>query len=96
MKEVYPEYAADVDFYAVGVHPGIVEDITALEDYRREQGHPWPVATAPGQVMADLGVTIQSTKLAFNSRGVITYREGMGLGDDETWRQVFGGLAEPQ
>ena len=59
-----------------------------------QNGHPWPVATAPGQVMADLGVTIQSTKIAFDSRGMITYREGMGQGNDEEWRQVFTELAE--
>jgi hypothetical protein len=44
--------------------------------------------------MADLGVTIQSTKIAFDSRGMITYREGMGQGNDEEWRRVFTELAE--
>jgi hypothetical protein len=94
MKEIYPEYAEDVAFYAVGVHPGIIEDIATLENHRLANGHLWPVATAPGQVMADLGVTIQSTKIAFDSRGMITYREGMGQGNDEEWRRVFTELAE--
>ena len=69
MQDIYPDYAEAVDFYAIGVHPGIVEDITVLEAYRREQGHPWPVTTADPQVMAELGVTIQSTKIAFDSQG---------------------------
>ncbi len=95
MKDIYPQYAGDVDFYAIGVHPGIVEDITTLETYRAERDHPWPVATAPAQVMADLGVTIQSTKIAFDREGMITYREGMGQGDDQEWRRVFTELSQP-
>lgn len=96
MKDIYPQYADDVDFYAIGVHPGIVEDIETLETYRAERGHPWPVATAPARVMAELGVTIQSTKIAFDSQGTIVYREGMGLGSDEEWHQIFGELSQPQ
>lgn len=93
MGEIYPDYAEEVAFYAVGVHPGIVEDLATLERYRRERGQPWPVAVAPRQLLADLNVTIQSTKIAFDGSGVITYREGMGRGDDATWRQVFAELA---
>ncbi len=93
MQDIYPDYAEAVDFYAIGVHPGIVEDITVLEAYRREQGHPWPVTTADPQVMAELGVTIQSTKIAFDSQGTIIYREGMGQGDDAEWRRIFTELA---
>ena len=96
MKDIYPQYSEDVDFYAIGVHPGIVEDIEVLETYRAERGHPWSVATAPSQVMADLGVTIQSTKIAFDSQGTIVYREGMGLGSDEEWHRIFTELSQPQ
>ena len=93
MGDIYPDYAEEVAFYAVGVHPGIVEDLATLERYRQERGHPWPVAVAPRQLLADLNVTIQSTKIAFDGSGVITYREGMGRGDDATWRRVFAELA---
>ena len=96
MKDIYPLYAQDVDFYAIGVHPGIVEDMETLESYRAERNHPWPVATAPSQVMAELGVTIQSTKIAFDGGGEITYREGMGEGDDEEWHRVFTELSQSQ
>ena len=96
MKEIYPQYADEVDFYAIGVHPGIVEDIATLEEYRAERDHPWPVATAPSEVMAELGVTIQSTKIAFDSQGTIIYREGMGQGSDEEGHRVFTELSESQ
>ncbi|CAI8030899.1 hypothetical protein GBAR_LOCUS17534 [Geodia barretti] len=96
MKDIYPQYADNVDLFAIGVHPGIVEDINTLETYRSERDHPWPVATAPSQVMAELGVTIQSTKIAFDSQGTIVYREGMGLGSDEEWHRVFTELSQSQ
>lgn len=93
LQAIYPDYAPEVAFYAVGVHPGIVEDLSTLERYRRERGHPWPVAVAPRQLLAALNVTIQSTKIAFDRQGTITYREGMGQGDDAAWREVFAALA---
>ena len=96
MKDVYPQYADEVDFYAIGVHPKVYEDIDLLEKFRVERGHPWPVATAPSEVMAELGVTIQSTKIAFDSRGTIIYREGMGQGSDEQWHRVFTELSQSQ
>ena len=93
LQAIYPDYAPEVAFYAVGVHPGIVEDLAVLENYRQERGHPWPVAVAPRQLLADLNVTIQSTKIAFDAQGTITYREGMGQGNAAAWREVFAALA---
>lgn len=93
MKGIYPAYAEQVAFYAVGVHPGVVEDLATLERYRWERGHLWPVATGESRMMSDLKVTIQSTKIAFDRDGMITYREGMGRGDDATWHRVFAELA---
>lgn len=94
MKEIYPDYADDVEFYAVGLHPGLQEEMVVLKAYKEQQGYPWPVATARRDLMAKLGVTIQSTKIAFDSNGTITYREGMGHGDDNAWRQVFTELSQ--
>jgi len=51
-----------------------------------------PVAHRPSMVAA-FKVTRQSTKVAFDSTGVITYREGYGRGNEETWRRVFEELA---
>ncbi len=97
MKDVYPEYAEQVNFYAVGTFSKAIESIEKLESYRVKRGHPWPVANpASSQILADLNVTIQSTKIAFDSRGVIIYRDGFGKGDPATWRQVFMELAQPQ
>jgi len=94
MKEIYPDYADDVGFYAVGLHPGLKEEMVVLKAYKEQHGYPWVVATARSELMAELGVTIQSTKIAFDSNGTITYREGMGAGDDEAWRRVFTELSQ--
>ena len=79
--------------YGVGVHYGISEDIDTLEMYREKNGYPWPVATASPRILMDMGVTVQSTKLAFDSEGIITYRGEMGQGPDAEWREVFAELA---
>lgn len=96
MKEIYPHYAGDVAFYAVGLHPGLKEEMAVLTAHKEQQGYPWPVATASAELMPLLGVTIQSTKIAFDSNGMITYREGMGAGNDETWHAVFLELSQSQ
>jgi hypothetical protein len=91
LKSIYPENAGQVAFYAVGSDP--TEGITALEAYRERHGYPWPVATAAGTALRDLGVQTQSTKVAFDGRGVIIYRDGYGQGGPDRWRQVFQELA---
>ena len=91
LKSIYPEYADRVDFYAVGSDP--TESLKVLEAYRQQQGYPWPVAEAVGTTLRDLKVQVQSTKLAFDSQGVIVYRDGYGQGGPDRWRQVFQELA---
>ena len=94
MRDLYPEYAAQVDFYAVSTFNKGTESLENLEKYRERRGHPWPVATTTRQSLADLNVAIQSTKVAIDSRGVIVYRDGFGQGDVSKWRQVFEELAQ--
>ncbi|MDA0264446.1 MAG: hypothetical protein O3A93_09535 [Chloroflexi bacterium] len=93
MKDVYPEYADRVDLYAVGQSP--FEDIDLMEEYRIEQGYPWPVAKIDPNVLKSLNVFVQSTKIALNGDGVITYRAGYGDGGVEVWREVFENLVDP-
>lgn len=94
MKSVYPEFAEQVNFYAVGVSPSF-DNLERLENDRVRNGYPWPIANPVNerQALSDLGVSSQSTKIAFDSRGVITYRAGFGGGGSDEWRQVFNELA---
>ena len=94
LKSIYPDYADRVNFYAVAVSSSF-DNLDRLESNRAKNGYPWPVAIAvnEGQALADLNVAYQSTKIAFNSQGVITYRDGFGGGSADTWRQTFSELA---
>lgn len=91
MKEVHPEYADKVDFYLVGTDRG--EGKERLEKYRDDQGYPWPIGTADGDLLADLRILTQSTKIAFDENGIITYRDGYGQGNPDRWHEVFSELA---
>jgi len=94
MKDVYPEFADTVDFYAVGQDPG--ESLSLMERYRIEQGYPWPVAETETSTLRTLKVLQTSTKLAVDDNGIITYRAGHGGGDPDKWRSVFRQLAKSQ
>ncbi len=91
MKEVHPEYADKVDFYLVGTDRG--EGKERLESYRDDQGYPWPIGLTERDTLADLRVLTQSTKIAFDENGIITYRDGYGRGNPETWGKIFSELS---
>ena len=92
MKEIWPDYAGDVPFYAINIDP--TDSFENIEAYREKQGYPWPVAQPGAGMLASFKVTSQSTKIAIGSDGVIIYRDGYGKGSDETWIQVFKDLAD--
>lgn len=92
MKDIYPEFADRVDFYAIG--QSAFESLEELEEYRQKEGYPWPVAEVERDVLKELKVLQQSTKIALDHQGVIAYRAGYADGGPETWRQVFNDLVE--
>ena len=92
MKNAYPEFAGRVDFYAIGQSP--FESIDQLESYRIKEGYPWPIAEIDTDVLKGLRVLQQSTKIALNHQGIITYRAGYADGGADKWREVFSDLAE--
>ncbi len=92
MKDVYPEFAGSVDFYAVGQSP--FESIDQLESYRIKEGHPWPIAEIHPDILKELRVLRQSTKIVLDHRGIITYRGGYADGGADKWREIFSDLVE--
>ena len=66
MKDVWPEFADKVDFYAIGQDPN--ESLELMERYRQEQGYPWPVAETNRETLGSLGVLQSSTKVAVDGR----------------------------
>ena len=92
LKDVWPEYADHVDFYAVNIDPS--DSFDKLEDFKRDQGYPWPLTHSDRDTLLRLNVIRQSTKVVFDSDGIIVYRERMGGGDIEEWRELFRDLSE--
>jgi hypothetical protein len=92
MKEIWPDYADDVPFYAINIDP--TDSFDNIEAYREQQGYPWPVAQPGAGMLASFKVTRQSTKIAIGTDGVIIYRDGYGKGSDEKWHEVLQELAE--
>ena len=91
LQAIYPEYADAVDFIVVGQDP--TEPLGDLVSYRDGRGQSWPVALAGPRMLADLRITSQAFKLAFNSGGVITYKAGFRDGNPDVWRGVIADLA---
>jgi len=52
------------------------------------------VAEIDPKILKDLKVLQQSTKIALDHQGVITYRAGYADGGVDKWRQVFDELLE--
>ncbi|MBC8281010.1 MAG: hypothetical protein H8E48_09515 [Chloroflexi bacterium] len=92
MKEIYPEFADEVDFYAIGQSQ--FESIEKLESYAQKEGYPWPVAEIDARILKELKVLQQSTKIALSHQGIIAYRAGYADGGADKWRQVFTDLAQ--
>lgn len=78
-------------FYAIGIDP--TEGLPLLEQYKKAQGYPWPMATASPGMLPDYHVITQSTKVAIDGSGVIIFRAGYGVESPDTWHEVFSQLA---
>ena len=69
------EHAGQVDFYLVAFN----ESAGTLEGYIAERGFTDMTATQPvGTMLADLKIVSQSSMIAVDSAGVITFRKGYG------------------
>ena len=80
-----------MSFYAINIDP--TDDFETLNAFSKEQDYPWQLAQPGEGMLASLNVTSQSTKIAIDADGIITYRDSYGKGTDETWRQVFKELS---
>ncbi len=91
LKSLDSKVTEGIGFYIVASNPG--ETVETLERDRQNNGYPWPVAELTDSGLKDFKVVSQSTKIALNTSGVITYREGFGGGDLNKWREIFASLA---
>ena len=86
LQEIYPDYAAKVNVYAVSYDT--FQDLAKLDAHGQKQNWPFPVAMPVGTMLRDYSVAIWAEKIAFDSSGVITYRAGPGRGTDEEFRAM--------
>jgi hypothetical protein len=86
-----PEYQDRVAILAIGTDPS--ESASRVKEFRDANGYSWPMATAHGDVIRDYNITVQSSKVAVDHRGVIAFRSGYGTQSEETWREWFEELS---
>ncbi len=79
-------------FYAIGTDP--FEPLNKLVQYKEAQGYIWPVSMAPAGMLPDYNIIVQSTKVAIDGEGIITFREGYGVKSSDIWRQLFQRLSK--
>ena len=87
LNPIVAEYAGQVDFYVVAFN----ESAATLEAYIAENGYANMTATQPvGSMLRDLKIVSQSSMIAVDGPGVITFRKGYGRGSDaETLSEEF-------
>ena len=79
LAPIVTEHAGQVDFYLVSFS----ESASRLEGYIEDNGYSDMIATQPvGSMLADLRITSQSSMIAMDANGVITFRKGYGGGGD--------------
>ena len=93
LAPILTDYADRVDFYLVSFN----ENADALEGYIAENQYVNMTAVQPvGAMLRDLAIVSQSSMLAMDGGGVITFRKGYGSrgGDAATLRGEFERLAQ--
>ena len=88
------KYTENIAFYLGGSDP--TQTVAVLEQDREKQGYPWPVAGISSSGLRDLHILQQSTKIAIDGNGAITYRDGFGRGDLDKWRKALEHLTANQ
>ena len=90
LSKVAPEFAGQVDFYLVSYN----EDAATLDAYASGQSYTDVIAAQPvGRMLRDLEIVSQSSMMALDGDGIITYRKGFGGGSESTLRAQFEQLA---
>ena len=91
LKDIYPEYADKVDFYAVTIDP--TAGLEELEFYAWQNELTFPIVDAGSRMLPALWIRQMSSKLAFDADGIIVYRKEYGSGYPEEYRNVLAELA---
>lgn len=75
LNPIISNYAGQVDFYLVSFS----ETAAVLDGYIADNGYANMTATQPvGSMLRDLKIVSQSSMLAMDANGIITFRKGYG------------------
>ena len=81
-----------MEFIAVNIDHSL--DLAKLHAFSTERNYPWAVGQADIKMLRAFGITVQSTKIAINTDGVIVYRAGYGEGTSQEWASVLGNMGD--
>ncbi len=87
MKEIDQDVGGNSTFIAIDIRYN--SSLTELTNFSESQKYKWKVGKPKGNMLKDLGITIQSTKIAIDRTGTIVYREGYGRGTPEKWFSII-------
>ncbi len=76
---------------AVGIDQAEGPDV--LRAFASSNGYPWKVALGNPDLLQRYRVLTTSTKYAVGKNGAIAYTAGYGVGDVNSWRQLFEQLS---
>ena len=91
MKDVHHDYRDSINLYVINVEKD--RGLGELARLMEEESYPWPLASPSSDMLQDLGVVTQPTKLAFDRFGRISYRS-TSPGDSELWPEIFEELLD--
>ena len=92
LREIYPDYEGRVAILGIGQDPS--ENAGDIERFTRALDLPFDLAPYENDILPDYNIIQQSSKVAVDSNGVITYRAGYSNTlSERDWREVLDGVA---
>ena len=91
MKDVHHNYRDTINVYVINVEKD--RGLGELASLMEEESYPWRIASPSSDMLKDLSVVTQPTKIAFDRFGRIGYRSSSPA-DAELWTDVFEDLLE--
>ena len=91
LKSIYPDYEGRVTI--LGVEQDPTEGASKIREFAGKNGYTWEMATFDADIVLEYRILQQSSKVAINANGVITYRGGYGNLSPSKWREVLDEVA---
>ena len=77
----------------LGVEQDPTEGASKIREFAGKNGYMWEMAVFDADIVLEYRILQQSSKVAINANGVITYRGGYGSLSPTKWREVLDEVA---